>query len=106
MTENFGDRTISLNHPHKWSPRSPDLAPCDYFFWGYLKSEVYTTPPASLDINRFFKRNQVTYMEKTNLVSNEKENRLCQVLLDRNTVIVPRLSEVDDIIKYYYETYR
>ncbi|PNF17887.1 hypothetical protein B7P43_G02250 [Cryptotermes secundus] len=24
-----------------WSPRSPDLTPCDYFLWGYIKRRVY-----------------------------------------------------------------
>ena len=25
-----------------WPPRSPDLTPCDFFLWGYVKSQVYT----------------------------------------------------------------
>ncbi len=24
-----------------WPPRSPDLSPCDFFLWGYLKDQVY-----------------------------------------------------------------
>ena len=24
-----------------WSPRSPDLTPCDFFLWGYIKSMAY-----------------------------------------------------------------
>ena len=40
---------IALNHPREWPPRSPDLTPCDYFLWGYIKSKVYVTPPASLN---------------------------------------------------------
>ena len=24
-----------------WPVRSPDLAPCDFFLWGYFKGEVY-----------------------------------------------------------------
>lgn len=24
-----------------WPARSPDLAPCDFFLWGYLKEEVF-----------------------------------------------------------------
>lgn len=33
------------------SPRSPDLTPCDYFFWGYVKDTVYIPPslPSNLD---------------------------------------------------------
>ena len=28
--------------------RSPDLAPCDFFLWGYLKSIVYNDRPRTL----------------------------------------------------------
>jgi len=24
-----------------WPPRSPDLTPCDFFLWGYIKDRVY-----------------------------------------------------------------
>jgi hypothetical protein len=30
-------------------PRSPDLNPCDFFLWGYLKSVVYNPYPKTLD---------------------------------------------------------
>lgn len=43
------DRIIALGHPTEWPPRSPDLTPCDYFLWGYLKTKVYRTPPANID---------------------------------------------------------
>jgi len=34
----------------EYPPRSPDLTPLDFFFWGYLKNEVYKNPrPQSLD---------------------------------------------------------
>lgn len=29
----------------KWPARSPDLAPCDYFLWGYLKNKIYSHGP-------------------------------------------------------------
>ena len=29
--------------------RSPDLSVCDYFPWGYLKSEVFVTNPSDID---------------------------------------------------------
>ena len=32
-----------------WPPRSPDLNPCDYFLWGYLKSKVYNPIPQTID---------------------------------------------------------
>lgn len=37
----FGDRLISLGAEVEWPPRSPDLTPCDFFLWGFLKQEVY-----------------------------------------------------------------
>jgi hypothetical protein len=30
--------------PITWPPRSPDLAPLDFFLWGYMQSLVYDTP--------------------------------------------------------------
>ena len=30
-------------------PRSPDITPCDFFLWGYVKDQVYVPPlPASI----------------------------------------------------------
>jgi hypothetical protein len=34
----FGDRIISRG---LWPARSPDLTPCDFYFWGNLKDKVY-----------------------------------------------------------------
>ena len=45
----FRHKVIALHHPHGWPPRSPDLAPCDFFLWGYLKSKVYATAPLNLE---------------------------------------------------------
>ena len=28
---------------HEWPARSPDLTPCDFFLWGWLKEQVYST---------------------------------------------------------------
>ncbi|KFM72033.1 hypothetical protein X975_15411, partial [Stegodyphus mimosarum] len=35
------ERIISRYFPTAWPPRSPDLTPCDFWLWGYLKSKVY-----------------------------------------------------------------
>jgi hypothetical protein len=33
----------------RWPPRSPDLTPCDFFLWGYMKDKVFVPPlPRSL----------------------------------------------------------
>ena len=33
----------------EWAPHSPDLNPCDFFLWGYLKSKAYKPLPSNLD---------------------------------------------------------
>jgi hypothetical protein len=30
-------------------PRRPDLTPCDFFLWGYLKAQVYQHRPQTLE---------------------------------------------------------
>ena len=35
----------------RWPHRSPDLTPCDFFFWGFVKDTVFVPPlPANLQI--------------------------------------------------------
>jgi hypothetical protein len=51
----FQQRIVSNRFPQQfqcgfsWPPCSPDLNPCDYFLWGYLKDKVFSsalrTPP-------------------------------------------------------------
>ena len=42
LREIFTDeRIISRNFPSPWPARSPDLNPCDFWLWGYLKDRVY-----------------------------------------------------------------
>lgn len=48
----FGRRVIAIGHEVEWPARSPDLTPCDYFLWGYLKSKVFSTPPENIEILR------------------------------------------------------
>jgi hypothetical protein len=47
----------------KWPPRSPDLTPCDYFLWGFIKSKVYLTQPS--DINELKNRIRQSFAEVT-----------------------------------------
>ena len=36
--------------PHSWPPRPPDMTPCDFFLWRYVKERVYVPPlPSDLD---------------------------------------------------------
>lgn len=48
----FGDHVISRRYPDVygrgavWPAHSPDLNPCDFFLWGFLKSVAYKPKPA------------------------------------------------------------
>ena len=52
LNQIFGKRFLSLHNNTKWPPRSPDLTPCDFFLWGYLKDKVFMTPTESLNVLR------------------------------------------------------
>ncbi|GBM81877.1 hypothetical protein AVEN_22864-1 [Araneus ventricosus] len=47
MSEHFNDIVIALYYDKHtgsgmaWLPYSPNLAPCDFFLWGYLKDQEY-----------------------------------------------------------------
>lgn len=49
LSETFGTRIISRGFPQFWPPRSPDLAPNDYWLWGALKGKVYASQPHTLE---------------------------------------------------------
>ena len=46
LTPKFGEKFITKE---KWPHRSPDLNPCDFFLWGYLKCVIYNPLPKTLD---------------------------------------------------------
>ncbi|GFT37136.1 t-complex protein 1 subunit delta [Nephila pilipes] len=62
LNEHFSNRIIWLDYPSHFQggiegpPYSPDLNPCDYYLWGYLKSKVGQTSPTNLPelINRHY----------------------------------------------------
>ena len=43
-TTTFPNKRIGRNGPVVWPPKSPDLTPCYFFLWGYMKSLVFKTP--------------------------------------------------------------
>ena len=55
LNENLPERWIGRGGEEdnlllKWPPRSPDLTPCDFFLWGYVKGLVYVPPlPANVE---------------------------------------------------------
>jgi hypothetical protein len=48
LDEKFPSRWIGRRGPTEWPARSPDLTPCDFFLWGYLKERVYRERPATI----------------------------------------------------------
>jgi hypothetical protein len=44
LDEQLPGRRIGREGPISWLPRSPDLTPLDFFFWGYVKEDIYVTP--------------------------------------------------------------
>lgn len=50
----FGNRIISGRYRDRygygltWPAYSPDLNPCDFFLWGYLKDRVYKNRPRTI----------------------------------------------------------
>jgi hypothetical protein len=49
LSEHFHERIIGRGFQWFWPPRSPDITPCDFWFWGYIKYNVYRSDPQSLD---------------------------------------------------------
>lgn len=56
LNEKFQNRWIGRGGSVTWPARSPDLNPMDYYFWGHLKSLVYSTPINTVEqlIDRIF----------------------------------------------------
>ena len=48
VRQHFPHRFISLRGDLQWLARSPDLTPCDFFLWGYLKSLVHVDRPRTI----------------------------------------------------------
>lgn len=53
LDESFHRRWIGRNGFIRWPANSPDLTPCDFFLWGYVKDIVYAqAPTTSVDMKR------------------------------------------------------
>ena len=51
LETNLKNRILSRQFPFEWPANSPDLSPLDFWFWGYVKTEVYKHGrPESLEI--------------------------------------------------------
>lgn len=45
LNNKLGENWIGRRSRYFWPPRSPDLTPLDFWFWGYVKMEVYKQRP-------------------------------------------------------------
>ena len=49
LNELFDNRLISRFCTHAWPPRSPDLTPLDFFLWGRIKGDVFSSECESVE---------------------------------------------------------
>lgn len=71
LNQTFNERWIGRFGPNPWPPRSPDLTPMDFFFWGAMKEKVYFREISSLE----------ELQEKINAVAEEMRSNLLLVNL-------------------------
>jgi hypothetical protein len=50
LREMFPGHLILLRGDIGWPARSPDLTPCDFFLWGYLKAKVCACCPGTIEL--------------------------------------------------------
>jgi hypothetical protein len=87
LRELFGHRVIALYHNVEWPPRSPDLTPCDFFLWGYLKNKVYTSPPHDLnDLQNRIRHEDEALRNNPALIRRtfQAMRRRCQLCIERD----------------------
>jgi Helix-turn-helix domain (DUF4817) len=71
----FGDRVLSNRYPERfnegyhWPPYSPDINPCDFYLWGYLKDRVYENNPHSVEELEIAIRNEIVNINAATLES-------------------------------------
>lgn len=49
LNNTYPDRWIGRLGPILWPPRSPDLNPLDFFYWGCIKEKVYNKSVATIE---------------------------------------------------------
>lgn len=82
LTDHFGTK---FWNKQRWPPRSPDLNPCDFFLWGYLKSKVYKPLPKNLDDLKANIEREIKNIDKTVLKSTFLNfEKRCKLLIDKN----------------------
>lgn len=81
LEQHFPQRWMGRASPNMpWPPRSPDMTPCDFFLWGFIKSRVYRTQPTNMadlkaKIAAAFKEVTPDMLEKSLLSYKERLHR-------------------------------
>lgn len=81
LRANFGTRIISRSFEHTWPPRSPDLTPADFWFWGTVKQRVYQRSPCDLE------ELKQCISHEMNAISRDELQRSCENVLTRLEVM-------------------
>jgi len=68
----FGGKIISIKSTDIWPPYSPDLNPCDYFLWGFLKDRVFSENVGNISLLK----------EKIKQVCSEITEEMCERVLN------------------------
>ncbi|GBN41336.1 hypothetical protein AVEN_237016-1 [Araneus ventricosus] len=75
----FGnDKIISRHFPTNWPPRSPDLNPCDFCLWEYLKHVVFSGPIENLGK---FKTRTSQHIHNINTLQSVREHAISRFKL-------------------------
>ena len=64
----FPNHVVGLGHQVEWPPRSPDLSPCDFFLWGYLKNRIYRTRVANIPELKQKITNEVNALRRAQII--------------------------------------
>ena len=85
LTSLFQGRVIGLRFDREWPPRSPDLNPCDFFLWGYLKFRVHRRKPSTIEQLKQIITDEVTHLPQE-LLQKSAESILdrCMAILSVN----------------------
>jgi hypothetical protein len=81
LRNNFGEENIiSRGFRNNWPSRSPDLNPCDFFLWGYLKGRVFRRNPKTLDELKEIISDEVAHIS-CDLLSNTVDSLFDRLML-------------------------
>ena len=100
LSTRFQDRIISRNAEFLWPPYSPDLNPCDFYLWGYLKSKVYTNPTPKT--TEELKKTSEGKRERSNLIQSSRLQTIVLHVINMSQLIKDDGLNKLLIIKYFY----